>query len=32
MIVDIDTGFGSGNDGLETLSKLPGVQLDKDEM
>jgi hypothetical protein len=33
MIVDIDkAGFGSGNDGLETLSKLPGVQLDKDEM
>jgi hypothetical protein len=32
MIVDIDkAGFGSGNDGLETLSKLPGVQLDKDE-
>jgi hypothetical protein len=21
----------NGNDGLETLSKLPGVQLDKDE-
>lgn len=32
MIVDIDkAGFGNGNDGLETLSKLPGVQLDKDE-
>jgi hypothetical protein len=24
-------GFGNGNDGLETLSKLPGVQLDKDD-
>jgi hypothetical protein len=22
---------GFGNDGLETLSKLPGVQLDKDD-
>jgi outer membrane receptor protein involved in Fe transport len=32
MIIDIDkAGFGNGNDGLETLSKLPGVQLDKDE-
>jgi hypothetical protein len=32
MIVDIDkAGFGSGNDGLETLNNLPGVQLDKDE-
>ncbi|NDP23003.1 MAG: TonB-dependent receptor [Paludibacter sp.] len=32
MIVDIEkAGFGNGNDGLETLSKLPGVQLDKDE-
>ncbi|WP_369753012.1 outer membrane beta-barrel protein [Flavobacterium sp. WC2409] len=32
MIVDIvKAGFGTGNDGLETLSKLPGVQLDKDE-
>jgi hypothetical protein len=32
MIVDIDkAGFGNGNDGLETLSKLPGVQLDKDD-
>jgi hypothetical protein len=26
MIVDIDkAGFGSGNDGLGTLSKLPGA-------
>jgi hypothetical protein len=26
MIVDIDkAGFGNGNDGLETLSKLPGA-------
>ena len=32
MIIDIDkAGFGNGNDALETLSKLPGVQLDKDE-
>ena len=32
MVVDIDkAGFGNGNDGLETLSKLPGVQLDKDD-
>ena len=32
MIVDVDKGgFGNGNDGLETLSKLPGVRLDKDE-
>jgi outer membrane receptor protein involved in Fe transport len=32
MIVGIEkAGFGNGNDGLETLSKLPGVQLDKDE-
>ncbi|AUC86113.1 hypothetical protein CW731_12840 [Polaribacter sp. ALD11] len=32
MIVDIDkSGLGNGNDGLETLSKLPGMQLDKDE-
>lgn len=32
MIFDIDkAGFGNGNDALETLSKLPGVQLDKDE-
>ena len=32
MIVDIDkAGLGIGNDGLETLSKLPGVRLDKDE-
>jgi hypothetical protein len=32
MIVDVDkAGFGNGNDGLETLSKLPGVRLDKDE-
>jgi hypothetical protein len=30
MIVDIDKA-GFENDGLETLSKLPGVQLDKDE-
>lgn len=32
MIIDVDkAGFGNGNDGLETLSKLPGVRLDKDE-
>lgn len=32
MIVDIDkAGIGNGNDGLETLSKLPGMRLDKDE-
>lgn len=32
MIVDIEkAGLGDGNDGLETLSKLPGMQLDKDE-
>ncbi len=32
MIVDIDkAGLGIGNDGLETLSNLPGVRLDKDE-
>jgi outer membrane receptor protein involved in Fe transport len=32
MIVDIEKGgFGNGNDGLETLSKLPGVKLDKDD-
>lgn len=32
MIVDVDrSGLGTGNDGLETLSKLPGMRLDKDE-
>ncbi len=32
MVVNVDkAGFGIGNDGLETLSKLPGVRLDKDE-
>ena len=32
MIVDVDkSGLGAGNDGLETLSKLPGMRLDKDE-
>lgn len=32
MIVDIDkAGYGVGNDALQTLSKLPGVRLDKDE-
>ncbi len=32
MIVDIDkSGLGAGNDGLETLSRLPGMRLDKDE-
>jgi hypothetical protein len=32
MIVDVDkSGIGAGNDGLETLSKLPGMRLDKDE-
>lgn len=32
MIIDIEkAGFGSGNDALQTLSKLPGVRLDKDE-
>ncbi|MGB3775360.1 MAG: outer membrane beta-barrel family protein [Leeuwenhoekiella sp.] len=32
MIFDIDkAGFGNGNDALETLTKLPGVRLDKDE-
>ncbi|MFC6268918.1 outer membrane beta-barrel family protein [Frigoriflavimonas asaccharolytica] len=32
MIFDIDkAGFGTGNDALETLTKLPGVRLDKDE-
>lgn len=32
MIVDIDkSGLGAGNDALETLSKLPGMRLDKDE-
>ncbi|WP_420573445.1 TonB-dependent receptor domain-containing protein [Kordia sp.] len=32
MIVDVDkSGIGAGNDALETLSKLPGMRLDKDE-
>jgi outer membrane receptor protein involved in Fe transport len=32
MIIDVDkSGFGVGNDALETLTKLPGVRLDKDE-
>ena len=32
MILDIEkSGFGIGNDGLQTLSKLPGIRLDKDE-
>ena len=32
MIFDVDkAGFGNGNDALETLTKLPGVRLDKDE-
>ena len=32
MIFDVDkAGFGIGNDALETLTKLPGVRLDKDE-
>lgn len=32
MIVDVEkAGLGIGNDGLETLAKLPGVRLDKDE-
>lgn len=32
MIFDIDkAGFGNGNDALATLTKLPGVRLDKDE-
>ncbi|WP_298521197.1 outer membrane beta-barrel family protein [uncultured Kordia sp.] len=32
MIVDVDkSGLGAGNDALETLSKLPGMRLDKDE-
>lgn len=32
MIFDVDkSGFGNGNDALETLTKLPGVRLDKDE-
>lgn len=32
MIVDVDkSGLGAGNDGLETLSRLPGMRLDKDE-
>ncbi len=32
MIVDVDkAGFGVGNDALQTLTKLPGVRLDKDE-
>jgi hypothetical protein len=31
MIVDIDKAGLEVDDGLETLSKLPGVQLDKDE-
>ena len=32
MIFDVDkSGFGNGNDALETLTKLPGARLDKDE-
>lgn len=32
MIFDVDkAGFGNGNDALETLTKLPGVRLDKDD-
>lgn len=32
MIIEIDkSGLGDGNNGLETLSKLPGMHLDKDE-
>ncbi len=26
-----NSGLGEGNDGLETISKLPGIKLDKDE-
>ena len=32
MIIDVDkSGLGEGSDGLETLSRLPGIRLDKDE-
>ena len=32
MIIDIaSAGIGDGNNGIETLSKLPGMRLDKDE-
>lgn len=32
MIVDVDkSGIGVGSDALQTLSKLPGMRLDKDE-
>ncbi len=32
MVVDIDkSGLGDGNNRLETLSKVPGIRLDKDE-
>ncbi|WP_452225009.1 TonB-dependent receptor domain-containing protein [Lacinutrix chionoecetis] len=32
MIIDVaQSGIGVGNDGLQTLSKLPGMRLDKDE-
>jgi len=32
MIIEVEkSGLGEGNDGLETLSQLPGIRLDKDE-
>lgn len=32
MIIDIaNSGIGDGNNGIETLSKLPGMRLDKDD-
>lgn len=32
MTIDIDkAGFGIGNDAMQTLTKLPGIRLDKDE-
>ena len=32
LVYDIaNSGLGDGNDGIETISKLPGMRLDKDE-